>query len=67
MPSQSQSPAPANTSTDLGAGDTSVELPDGVDWWNVTVAEDKADSSSFPLDEWTPLLPHNTGCASSLV
>lgn len=35
-----------------------------VDWWNVTQPEDKLDYSSLPLDVWSPLLPHNTGCKS---
>ncbi|KAJ3759333.1 Metallo-dependent phosphatase-like protein [Lentinula raphanica] len=42
-----------------------VELPEGVDWWNVTgipgLGEDKVDTSSLPLDVWAPLLPHDTG------
>ncbi|KAG5647444.1 hypothetical protein DXG03_009374 [Asterophora parasitica] len=62
LPSTPQSPVKGNTSTDLG---TSIEadVPEGTDWWNVTAptSEDAADSSSFPLDVWAPLLPHATG------
>jgi len=34
----------------------------GVEWWNVTVPDDKVDYSNLPLDAWMPLLPHDTGC-----
>jgi hypothetical protein len=42
----------------------SVEsAPQGVDWWNVTIAEDNTiDAASLPLDTYAPLLPHDTGC-----
>ena len=33
----------------------------GVDWWNVTTPNESIDSSSLPLDVWSPLLPHDTG------
>ena len=33
-----------------------------VDWWNVTKPEESVDLSSLPLDVWSPLLPHDTGC-----
>jgi hypothetical protein len=33
----------------------------GVDWWNVTTPDESIDSSSLPLDVWSPLLPHDTG------
>ncbi|KAJ7504439.1 Metallo-dependent phosphatase-like protein [Mycena galericulata] len=36
------------------------QIPDGVDWWNVTT-EDKVDLASLPLDVWAPLMPHDTG------
>lgn len=39
----------------------SGNLPEGVDWWNVT-SESKPDVQSLPLDKWNPLLPHVTGC-----
>ena len=34
---------------------------EGVDWWNVSLPDEKLDSSSLPLDVWSPLLPHDTG------
>ena len=34
---------------------------DQVDWWNITTSGEKVDSSSLPLDVWSPLLPHDTG------
>jgi len=38
-------------------------LPEGVDWWNISrPADDTVDTASFPLDVWSPLLPHDTGC-----
>jgi hypothetical protein len=37
-------------------------VPEGVDWWNVTTTKGQsADTSSFPLDVWAPLLQHSTG------
>ena len=34
-----------------------------VDWWNVTEPDaNPVDTSSLPLDVWSPLLPHDTGC-----
>lgn len=34
----------------------------GVDWWDVEDDETNAQSStSLPLDQWNPLLPHDTG------
>jgi len=60
--------------TSNGSGETHAPSPSsntstdgGVDWWNVTAPEDKVDFSSLPLDVWSPLLPHNTGCESSLI
>jgi hypothetical protein len=36
---------------------------EGVEWWNVTdSSRPPFDAASLPLDEWTPLLPHDTGC-----
>ncbi|KAF8826081.1 hypothetical protein HHX47_DHR6000436 [Lentinula edodes] len=53
-----------STSQDQG-GNSSIELPEGVDWWNVSgipgLGQDKVDTTSFPLDVWAPLLPHDTG------
>ena len=34
---------------------------EGVDWWNVSTPDETVDSSSLPLDVWSPLLPHDTG------
>ena len=40
----------------------------GVDWWNVTDPNaNPADSSSLPLDVWSPMLPHDTGCMISFL
>ena len=37
-----------------------------VDWWNVTDPNaNPVDSASLPLDVWSPLLPHDTGCMFS--
>ncbi|KAF8075000.1 Metallo-dependent phosphatase-like protein [Lyophyllum atratum] len=58
MPSNAQSPVKGNTS-DLGTS-IDAEVPEGVDWWNVTVSEDK-------LDVWAPLLPHTTGLSEITV
>lgn len=33
-----------------------------VDWWNVTTQTSEPDTSSLPLDVWSPLLNHVTGC-----
>lgn len=34
-----------------------------VDWWNITdPSASPVDSASLPLDVWSPLLPHDTGC-----
>jgi hypothetical protein len=34
-----------------------------VDWWNTTrPADSGVDTASLPLDVWTPLLQHDTGC-----
>lgn len=43
-----------------GAGSS---VPEGVDWWNVSTHEEHVDAASLPLDVWSPLLPHDTGCA----
>ena len=50
------------TTSPSQAGDSSkVDLPEGVDWWNVTgipgLGQDTIDTTSFPLDVWSPLLP----------
>ncbi|RDB23740.1 putative inactive purple acid phosphatase 29 [Hypsizygus marmoreus] len=64
MPSENQSPAPGNVSSDLG---TDIDVPEGVDWWNVSVPDTKVDSSNFPLDVWAPLLPHTAGLSEITV
>ena len=59
--------ASSNGGVSPSTGNSSIELPPGgVDWWNVTKPEEKIDSANLPLDVWSPLLPHDTGCASSL-
>ena len=36
--------------------------PNDVDWWDAEDDETKSQSStSLPLDQWNPLLPHDTG------
>ena len=58
----------ASTPNKPSGGNTDVEVPSGVDWWNVTDSQDtNFDSTSLPLDVWNPLLPHDTGCAYFLV
>ena len=55
----------ANTShVDQEVDNPTPGHPDaGVDWWNVTnPSTSPVDSSSLPLDVWSPLLPHDTGC-----
>ena len=42
--------------------DTEESNSDGVDWWNVTSETKPVDAASLPLDIWSPLLPHITGC-----
>ncbi|KAJ7623261.1 Metallo-dependent phosphatase-like protein [Roridomyces roridus] len=36
------------------------DIPEGVDWWNVTT-DTQVDQASLPLDVWNPLMPHDTG------
>lgn len=57
-----------STGGELSTGHSQTgDTPDtGVDWWNVTNQEETVDYSSFPLDVWSPTLPHNTGCTSAL-
>ncbi|KAI0038233.1 hypothetical protein FA95DRAFT_1665181, partial [Auriscalpium vulgare] len=59
--------SPGNTETaapDNGSPAHDTPAHDGVDWWNVTKPTSPVvDSSSLPLDVWSPLLPHDTGCA----
>jgi hypothetical protein len=56
--SSSSRPAPDDTRPNPAAG---VELPNDVDWWNVTHEDNEIDYASLPLDVWSPLLPHITG------
>ncbi len=51
--------AAANSTTPTSG--TDEDIPDGVDWWNVTQDDTTYDSGSLPLDVWGPLLPHDTG------
>ncbi|KAK7466365.1 Phosphatase dcr2 [Stygiomarasmius scandens] len=50
-----------SNSNNNDAAQSSPDLPEGVDWWNVTTTQDTVDSVSLPLDVWAPLLPHDTG------
>lgn len=55
-----QSPTNDNPTTGGGA----VDIPEGVDWWDVISTDQPVvDSSSLALDEWDPLQPHDTGSA----
>ncbi|KAH7913045.1 Metallo-dependent phosphatase-like protein [Hygrophoropsis aurantiaca] len=59
MNDAAQLPAESN-----GSGNPAQPTPveSGVDWWNVSTSQDTpVDMSSFPLDVWAPLLPHDTG------
>ncbi|KAJ7066567.1 Metallo-dependent phosphatase-like protein [Mycena amicta] len=50
------------TSSSSSGGSTQSPPSDhGVEWWNVTQSEETVDWASLPLDEWAPLLPHDTG------
>ena len=52
----------AMTSDNSSSPPSSHNKPtEGVDWWNVSTPDEKVDSSSLPLDVWSPLLPHDTG------
>ncbi|KAJ7155461.1 Metallo-dependent phosphatase-like protein [Mycena crocata] len=56
-----------NTTEGVATGSSPVEqIPDGVDWWNVTT-EETVDYASLPLDVWAPLLPHDTGLSEIAV
>jgi hypothetical protein len=62
-------PGSANTShIDQEVDNPTPGGPDAdVDWWNVTnPGANSVDSSSLPLDVWSPLLPHDTGCMISI-
>ncbi|KAL5537002.1 DCR2 [Sanghuangporus sanghuang] len=50
--------------TGSDAEDTGSNQPgndNDVDWWNVTTETSEPDTSSLPLDVWSPLLNHVTG------
>ena len=48
--------------TSSGSGNGAQDNAGGVDWWNTTSGDNTVDASSLPLDVWSPLLPHVTGC-----
>ncbi|KAJ7043577.1 Metallo-dependent phosphatase-like protein [Mycena alexandri] len=51
-----------NTSGGAVVGSPPAEqIPQDVDWWNVTTTQEAVDMASLPLDVWSPLLPHDTG------
>ncbi|PPR01694.1 hypothetical protein CVT24_001522 [Panaeolus cyanescens] len=53
---------PANkTSATPSQSHTDTTADKSVDWWNVTSPAEPVDSSTLPLDIWSPLLPHDTG------
>ncbi|EEB97813.1 hypothetical protein MPER_02792, partial [Moniliophthora perniciosa FA553] len=61
-----------NTSVDTQANpdhqSSSPSHDSGVDWWNVSTSDNNVvDSASLPLDQWTPLLPHDTGLSEITV
>ncbi|KAI0630843.1 Metallo-dependent phosphatase [Trametes polyzona] len=45
----------------LDIPDAPANVPDGVDWWNVTTGTEAIDTASLPLDIWDPLMQHDTG------
>ena len=63
--SVSMGESPASSDTDKSTSGSENSTPgnhEGVDWWNTTTEERPTDTSSLPLDVWSPLLPHDTGC-----
>jgi hypothetical protein len=44
-----------------GNGSEVPHVPAGLEWWNVTQTPSASDSANLPLDQWNPLLPHDTG------
>lgn len=54
----------SGSNSGVGAVDEEQPAEDDsdVDWWNVTRPEGSADTASLPLDVWSPLLQHDTGC-----
>ncbi|KAA1475450.1 Metallo-dependent phosphatase [Dentipellis sp. KUC8613] len=67
----SPSARPNTGAAGAGAGSSGTEdisVPEGVDWWNATTPEGQTvDSASLPLDQWAPLLPHDTGLSEITV
>ncbi|KAK0457796.1 Metallo-dependent phosphatase-like protein [Desarmillaria tabescens] len=59
--SMSESDLASAANTTAPTSGTDEDIPDGVDWWNVTQGDATYDSASLPLDVWGPLLPHDTG------
>ncbi|KAJ8095182.1 Phosphatase dcr2 [Marasmius tenuissimus] len=58
---------PSNNHTDTTIG-TGQDIPEGVDWWTSSTSDtDKIDFASLPLDQWAPLLPHDTGLSEIAV
>ncbi|KAF7308825.1 AIP3 domain-containing protein [Mycena kentingensis (nom. inval.)] len=57
-PDLSSSPKPGDATEQKPSSGTTTG---GVDWWNVTQPDESVDMASLPLDEWGPLLPHDTG------
>ncbi|KAJ7588171.1 Metallo-dependent phosphatase-like protein [Mycena floridula] len=52
---------PATSQPQVHTGESQNQPPDStVDWWNVSTTA-PVDTISLPLDEWGPLLPHDTG------
>ncbi|KAK1221102.1 Phosphatase dcr2 [Marasmius sp. AFHP31] len=59
--------SPSNNHTDTTIG-TGQDIPEGVDWWTSSTSDtDKIDFASLPLDQWAPLLPHDTGLSEIAV
>lgn len=56
-----QSSTAQGVSEDLEYPTAGSNIPDGVDWWNVTTGSDTVDTASLPLDIWDPLMQHDTG------
>ncbi|KAF5362132.1 hypothetical protein D9756_002488 [Leucocoprinus leucothites] len=68
--STATAPSKGNTDTVSNEGSNTGgngDVPNDVDWWNVTTKQDNIDYGSFPLDTWNPLLPHNTGLSEIVV
>ncbi|TFK29749.1 phosphatase DCR2 [Coprinopsis marcescibilis] len=51
---------------DAGNSPDGGDLPQDVDWWNVTKPKE-IDYASLPLDVWSPLIPHDTGLSEITV